>query len=253
MKYYDDFLKLVLFSKKQANEIVGNSNAAKVYLRNAVNEGSIAKVKHDYYAVKSLETKQAIPNRFAIGSQINTTAFISHHTAFEFYGMSNQIFNEVFVSSEKKFREFSFDGLEYRYLPSQDSFGVQSPSKLIRVTDIERTILDNLKDFHKYGGLEELLSCLSMVTIVEENKLLSYLDKYDNQFLFQKAGFLLAFFSGMKLSSAFFIACKFRIGKSRRYLYEELRFESPKYISDWQLYVPADLSSKLDEGAGIYA
>lgn len=251
MKYYNDFLNLGVFTKDQANQIVGNSNAAKKYLRNALSEGFIEKVRHNYYVVKSLETKQAIPSRFAIGSQINPTAFISHHSAFEYYGMANQVFNEVLVSSEKKFKTFSYDGIDYRYVPTRLTFGTANPSALVRVTDIERTILDNLKDFTKSGGVEELLRCLAMVTVLDESKLLAYLKEYNNQFLYQKAGYILNFFPAMKLSDEFFRACKDKIGKSRRYLYEGIQQESPKYISEWQLYAPQNLLMRVEEGGDL--
>lgn len=119
MKYFEDFLRLGVLSKDQANKVVGNSNAAKKYMRNALREGLTEKVKHNYCVVKSIETKQVIPSRFAIGSHVNPSAFISHHSAFEYYGMANQVLNEVTVSSEKKFKPFSFDGIDYRYLATQ--------------------------------------------------------------------------------------------------------------------------------------
>lgn len=251
MKYYDDFLILGVFTKDQANQIIGNSNAAKIYLRNALSEGLIEKVRHNYYVVKSLETKQAIPSRFAIGSQINSTAFISHHSAFEYYGMANQVFNEVLVSSENRFKPFSFDGIDYRHIPTKLTFGIENPSTLVRVTDIERTILDSLRDFGKVGGLEELLRCLAMVTVIDEAKFLAYLEEYKNQFLYQKAGYILNFFPAMKLTNKFFNTCKDKIGKSRRYLYEGIKEESPKYISEWQLYAPQNLLMRVEEGGDI--
>ena len=33
----------------------------------------------------------------------------------------------------------------------------------VRVTDLERTVIDSIKDFEKIGGLEELMNCLSLV------------------------------------------------------------------------------------------
>ena len=248
MKYYSEFLKLGLFTKEDINQLAGNQETAKSILRSAVHNGYIERIRHNYYAAKSLETGHAIVNRYAIGSEINSSSYISHHTAFEYYGMANQIYTTVYISSSMKFKNFIHDGVEYKYLPSKHSFGIIKPASHIKVTDIERTILDNIKDFTKIGGLEELLRCLSMVTVADEEKLLVYLAEYKNQFLYQKVGYILSHFKNIKLSQAFFSLCKQMIGKSKRYFYDGIQFESPKYYSEWQLFAPGDLMNLLDEG-----
>ena len=57
----------------------------------------------------------------------------------------------------------------------------------------------------------------------------------------------------MKLSKAFFVACKNMIGKSRRYLNEGIQQETPKYVSEWQLYVPQNLLMRIEDGGDILA
>lgn len=248
MKYYDDLLRMEVFSKREINALLGNPESAKTFLRSAEKNGQVEKLRHNYYAVKSLETGKVIPSRFIIACGINTSAYISHHTAFEYYGMANQVFGTAYVSSSSTFQDFTHDGVEYKCLLSKLDFGISSPAEHIWVTDTERTILDSIKDFLKIGGLEELLRCLSMVTVVDENKLLKYLSLYDNQFLYQKAGYILSHYKNMKLSTAFFNSCKEKIGKSVRYLYDGIQYESPQYYSDWQLNAPADLMKIIDEG-----
>lgn len=84
------------------------------------------------------------------------------------------MFSEIYVSSNTKFNDFEFDGKHYTRVLSKTNEGVKKVGK-VRVTDIERTIVDSIKDFTKIGGLEELLRCLSMVTYASENKLIKYL------------------------------------------------------------------------------
>lgn len=70
-----------------------------------------------------------------------------------------------------------------------------------------------------------MLRCFSMITFVDEQKLLEYLKAYDNQFLYQKAGFILSYFQkSMKINDIFFEKCKTKIKKSVRYLYAEINF-----------------------------
>ena len=125
--------------------------------------------------------------------------------------------------------------------------GIKKVGK-VRVTDIERTIVDSIKDFSKIGGLEELLRCLAMVTYATEDKLIKYLKIYDNQFLWQKTGYILSCYPNMKLSEQFFETCKTNSQKSVRYLYEELKYENPVFSNEWGLYIPNDIMKLLDEG-----
>ncbi len=57
----------------------------------------------------------------------------------------------------------------------------------VRITDLERTVIDSIRDFNKIGGFEELLNCLESVHYLDETKLKRYLDIYNTQGLYQKA------------------------------------------------------------------
>lgn len=114
--------------------------------------------------------------------------------------------------------------------------GVKTIGK-VRVTDLERKIVDIIKDFTKIGGLEELLLCLTMITYTDAEKLVRYLTLYNNQFLWQKTGYILSEFPNMKLSPEFFDECKKHIEKSVRYFYPELKYEGSDYASEWSISV----------------
>ena len=249
MKYYNDLLTALLFKKEKLNWLTGNADTAKAVLKSYLKKGYIEKIRHNYYGVKSLETKQIAANRFEIASNINEHAYISHHTAFEYFGMTNQVVATVYVSSSSNFESFEFDGVWYKCIVPGIDEGVVQETRHIRITDLERTIADSIKDFTKVGGLEELLRCLTMVLFVDETELLRDLSAYDNQFLYQKTGYILSHYKdSMQLSDGFFEACKKKIKKSVRYLYPGIQFENPEYDSEWQLFVPKNLMKKIDEG-----
>ena len=112
---------------------------------------------------------------------------------------------------------------------------------------MERTIVDSIKDFTKIGGFEELLRCLDMLTYVSEEKIVRYLSIYDSCILWQKTGYVLSHFPGMKISEDFFELCHRRSGKSVRYLYDGLKFENPVYLKEWGLFVPKDAMKLIGE------
>jgi|LSQX01.1.fsa_nt_gb hypothetical protein len=49
---------------------------------------------------------------------------------------------------------------------------------LILMTDIERTVIDSIKDIEKIAGLEEVLNCPDMITYLEDGKLKKYNTKH---------------------------------------------------------------------------
>jgi len=247
VKYYEDMANLQVFSKEDINRIAGNSNAAKMILKNYVKSGLIQKIKFNYYATYSIENHQPIASRFVIGSNVNDKACISHHSAFEYYGLHNQVFNIVYVSSGRSFKEFEFEEITYIPVKSKSDKGVDKMPNKINVTSIERTVVDCIDDIGKAGGLEELLHCIRMVPFVKENSIMELLNEHDRQFMYQKIGYILSMFKDqLSLSPAFFEKCKEQMGKSKRYLYNELKMNKNVHDEEWQLVTRLDARGLLD-------
>lgn len=248
MTSYEYLYQLGCFTRDDILKLAGNAKNADSILYNLKKKNLIASVKRNLYIVISRETGLATANPYEIASKITDSSYISHHSAFEYYGMANQVFTEINVSSSIRFNTFEFDDKTYKYIASKCDFGTVTAGK-IKVTDTERTMLDSIKDFAKIGGLEELLRCLAMISFIDEAKLLSYLEMYNNQFLYQKTGYILSHYQKqMKISDSFFEKCRMNIQKSVRYLYDGIGSENPVFFSDWQIFAPADLMILIDEG-----
>ncbi len=252
MKYYADLSKLQCFSKANVEYLTGNESTAKSLMADYKRKGYIESVKRNLYAVISLETKQPIANRYKIASNIAKGSYVSHHTAFEYYGCANQVYYKAYVSGEKKFAEFEYDDIMYTYIAPRINVGVDTKENDIRVTSMERTIVDSINDFEKIAGLEELLHCLKLVPYANEEKLLHFLHQYKKQFLYQKTGYILEHYKKqLRLSDNFFLKCKENKKDSVRYLYNGLKYSSNVYKKDWKLVVPVDLMKMISKG-GLY-
>ena len=183
---YKKLLALGCFGRKQA-EALWRENASK-YLDDALKQGLIRRVRKDLYVPVSLETHQPTVNKFEIASRVSPTACVSHHAALEFYGYANQVFYDMTFISQSKVKPFEFDGFSYRQIFSGISGGV-SEQNGVRVTDLERSVLDCIDAFEKVCGLEELEACLDIIPSLDEDKLRRYLPLYGKAFLYQKAGY----------------------------------------------------------------
>jgi predicted transcriptional regulator of viral defense system len=246
MKYYEQLLEIGCFTRDELCTLTGNYDTAGTVLKNYMKKGYVMNVKRNLYVAVNLADRQPVANKQRIAGKITPTAYVSHHAAFEYYGCANQVSYQVEVSSMTPFATFSFDGLVFMYIASRIKDGVITRPDGVRVTDIERTVIDGIHDFEKVAGLEELLRCIPLVPSVREDKLLAYLASYGKQVLYQKTGYILRHFQRtFDLNDAFFSECAAHIGKSTRYLTGK---NDGIYNGEWRLVVPPDLMKMTSKG-----
>ena len=246
MNLYFELLKKPVFCAEDVNVFYGNIESSRSAIKRMMKEGLVAKIRNNMYTCISGETSAPVANRFQIASKITPTSYVSHHTALEYYGITDQVYYDVYVSSETSFRDFTFDGYTYRYIASKTMEGVEKPafSGEIKITNIERTIVDCVKDMDKIAGIEEVTVNIESVGKMREKHLLKYLELFQNQFLYQKMGYMLSEHQDkMGLSDEFFDACKEKIGMSKRYLTRDQG--NGQYNAEWKLVIPDGLHNKI--------
>jgi len=242
MNLYFELLKTPVFTVEDVNKNYNNMDSARSAIKRLMKEKMVAKIRNNMYTCISGETGAPIANRFQIASKITPTSYVSHHTAMEYYGITDQVYYDVYVASETSFREFEFDGYTYHFVATKDMEGVETPalSGGIRITNLERTLVDSIKDMDKIAGIEEVIQDITGIKRMQEKRVLKYLDLLSNQFLYQKMGFLLSEHKDqMGLSEGFFEICKSQIGKSKRYITKDM--SGGHYIDEWKLVVPDNI------------
>ena len=203
-------------------------------------QGLAMQIRRNLYCMVDPVSGQPTVNKFEIGSHLSDSAYISHHTALEFHGIAHQPFNEVMVMSCTRIKPFSFDDTDYHFCQDKiGRLGLITPkgSPLVRVTDMERTLIDCIDRIDRAGGIEELLHCMESVALLDEKRLLVYLNAYAKSFLYQKTGYLMERIKDRaRISSDFIETCR-KMGKNHvKWLTNS--DESDTFIKEWQLYVP---------------
>lgn len=239
MEVYKEVVKYPVFMINQVIDLTGNSKAAYSKLEGLMRKGLVKKIRKNIYSAVNLETDEIVGTRYHIACAISDSAYISHHSAFEYYNLTKEKLSEVYVSSDSKFNHFEYDHVTYKFIASRMKEGIVEDSNSgILVTDLERTVIDSIHDYNKTGGFKELLNCLGGIYSLDEVKLLKYLEIYNNQGLYQITGYILQHYQeNMGLSDAFIVSCKNKIGKSRRYLLKEI-IEGNTYNREWELMIP---------------
>ena len=252
-RYLEELHKLRIFRLKDVETLVGNLNSAKDLLQNYKKQRLICQVRRDLYVATDLASKISLANKFEIAGKITPTSYLSYQSALEFHGLAHQVFYDLWVSSSNRFNSFDFEGIRFQYCESKSLSGVigASSSTFIRVTNLERTVIDCIDKIERCGGLEELTQCFSLITYLDEELLLNYLQEFNKQFLYQKVGFILEHYKQeVKLSDNFFSVCKQKLGKSTRYLTDLT--ESTHYFKGWKLCAPPNILSVLEQGGENY-
>lgn len=254
MKYYEDLLKLEVFSFKEAQNIIGNVETTKKALQRYKKDGLIKHIQRELYCSVNLENRNAVTNRYVIASKINKGTYLACHSAFEVHGLANQVSFDVWVGSEKRFSSFEFEGTHYHYIGKGIEDGIIHYNKnpKVRVTNLERTAIDSLNKPHYVGGLHELDECLSICPILDNTKLRSYLERYDTCFLFKKAGY---FFERhqeqLGITNELLELCEQKAGHSLRYLADEAKNGLGKLIKRWMLIVPENFERDWNEESDL--
>ncbi len=251
MKYLKELSSYNTFSLKDASKIIGNLPATKKYLSEMVKSGYINKIRKDLYTCYDFALNEDCANKYQIASSINQNSYISYHSAFEFYGFYNQLFNQIQVSTNKRFSPFEYG--DYFYECYLNNINIQIDIiQETRVTSIERTIVDSINMLGKVMDIEELIKCLDLIHLVKENKLLEVLNAYRKEVLYRKVGYILSFYKDeFKLSDSFFNICLSRGVISNRGSLINKDKESLIFDSKWGLYVYPNLKNINNKGGDL--
>ncbi len=243
MKYYKELPNYNTFSLNNARDIIGNLPATKKYLSKMVKSGYVNKIRKNLYTCYDFALNQDCANKFQIASNINQNSYISYHSAFEFYGFYNQMFYEIQVSSDKRFSPFEYDGYSYKCHLNDINVQIETIQG-VRVTTIERTIVDSINMLGKVMDIEELIKCLDLVHLVDEKKILEVLDSYGKEVLYRKVGYILSFYKeDFKLSESFFDVCLLKGDISNRGFIVNSERDNLVFDSKWGLYVYPNLKN----------
>lgn len=128
---------------------------------------------------------------------------------------------------------------------TKEIVGMMTPkgNPYVRVTDVESTLLDCFDRIDRAGGIEELLHCMEGIVLLNEERLIDYLARYDKAFLYQKTGYLLERIKEQaNISESLLELCRAKGTKSVKWLTNNE--ESDTFVNKWRMYVPQELTSK---------
>ena len=237
-----------LFAKKDVIDQFADDKQFENHMASMIRSGKIVKIRNGLYAqIDNLGVP--LTTKFEIASKINDESFVSHHSALEYYGVANQVFNTLTVGSKRKFNDFSFDDVDYTRQAVKDYTQViYIVTAGVRIATLERAVVDCIDNIDLGGGIDELLNALEQIRVLDENRLAEILQAYNKVILYQKVGFILEQYKDKyMLSDKFFADCKSRLTNQIKYFLND-EYSDIAYNSDWQLMAPKNLKSRISGG-----
>ena len=173
-------------------------------LRHHLRAGNIKRVSREVFAAvpAHLAAERMVIDRFAAASKLRADGVIGFHSALELHGIAYSEFNEVQLVSAGRtdLVELAFGACRFVTPPkalvtagkadylitTMDRQGVA-----VRVTAVERTIIDVLHRPELAGGAEEVLKSLDLVHYLDPAKVADYVELLDNRSIASVSGWWL--------------------------------------------------------------
>jgi len=187
------------FRFDEAQKILGaNFFVTKVILSRLEKRGIIERIEKGKYIIIPLgaEKGKYTLHEFIIGSLLIEPYSIAYWSALNFYGLTEQIPNTIFIQtiSRKKKLEIEIFGVKYKIIKIKESkfFGFRKEwieETQINITDREKTIVDCLDKPQSSGGIIEVAKALQNGKIDFE-KVIHYGQKIGNSGVIRRLGYL---------------------------------------------------------------
>lgn len=222
------------------NNILKDKHKSADYITNLREKGFLQKIKRGVYAVVPPDAlgKEYSPDKFLVGGKLKKNYYISHHSALELHGLAESIFNIVYITSNTYSQPLNHRNITYKFVTTKYFFGIeetQYKGETLEISDIEKTFLDCIRRIKYTGGLEELIKSLQGIPDMDYKKIWNYLKKFDETFLYHKAGFFLEFLDNLSPPSSVLRKIQQNKGKRVYYLYGK---ENCVYKKKWNLMMP---------------
>lgn len=239
----------IIFNLSDIERITGlNKNAASDLSSELIKRELIIRLKPGKYFIIPQEIGKEslyIGNWFVVAREIVKSPYyyISYYSAMDIHNMLTQPLTKVYVTTtkreHKKVRRIVNAAFEFIHSNPEKIWGIEEAwvtnTEKVRVSDIERTIIDCLYKPKYCGGILEISKG---IWIQKDNinfkKLINYLEKFDKFVVAKRLGFILQTYNLLdsKLINEFkkFINQKY-------YLLDHTLPSHPTYKNSWKLIV----------------
>jgi predicted transcriptional regulator of viral defense system len=198
-----------IFHFQEAAEILGGRAPASKVLSQLINNGIVTRLKSRTFLLVPFELgfeREYLGNPYVVARElilsghkgIKEEYYLSYGSAFDLHQMVTQPQLIVYISSPRMMRSRTIQGTEFHFVrcKADDLFGITEiwidKNEKIFVSDLERTLLDGLRQPAYCGGFSEVAKGFSIKhQAIDPQKLIDYAVKLDVGAVIRRLGYLM--------------------------------------------------------------
>jgi predicted transcriptional regulator of viral defense system len=198
-----------VFHFQEAAEILGGRAPTSKALSQLINHGVVTRLESGTFRLVPFElgfereylgNPYIVARELALGGHkgVKEEYYLSHGSAFDLHQMVTQPQLIVYVTTPKMMRPRTIQGTEFRFVrcKTNDLFGLTEmwidKTEKIRVSDLERTLIDGLKQPVYCGGFSEVAKGFSIKRqAIDPQKLIDYAIKLGVGAVNRRLGYLM--------------------------------------------------------------
>ena len=202
-----------IFHFREAEEILGERAKASKTLTQLIHNGVVMRLKSGTFRLVPFELgfeREYLGNPYVVARELalsghNDTQhpyYLSYGSAFDLHQMVTQPQLIVYISSPRMVRTRIIHGTEFRFVrcKSDDVFGTTDiwidKNEKVCVSDLERTLLDGLKQPNYCGGFSEVAKAFSIKhNAIDPQKLIDYAMQLNIGAVNRRLGYLMELYN----------------------------------------------------------
>jgi len=243
-----------------------NVKTRKALIEYHVKAGNIVRIRKGLYlsVPSGIEPARAPVDGYILASRMADDAVLAYHTALEFHGKAHSVHERfLYLTTHRAkigpidFRGNNFQGVLFPKSlrdKGQEFFGVQNADRggmWVRITSLERTMVDVLDRPALGGGWEEIWRSLESVEFFDIDEVVDYALLLENSTTVAKVGFYLEKHrQELMVEEKHLRRLRKHRPKKRTYMIRdsaERKRSKTRLIRKWNLVVPEDILEKAWE------
>jgi len=222
-------------------------------LRRYVADGRLVRVRGGVYAVvpRGADAVTTPVDPYLVATKLSPDATLAYHAALQFWGKAYSVWQRFHFLTESSTRAFEFRGLEFVPVKVPISLRGLPPADLqiteqrhgggtVRVTTLERTMVDVLDTPANAGGWEEIWRSLEMIEFFDLDAVISYTSKRGSALTAARVGFFLDQHRETLMVEESHLE-RLRKLRPRQPRYLDARRKLGKLVTSWNLIVPGEV------------
>ncbi len=235
----------------------GNPNTRKSLLTYYRKQGRIIPIRRGLYATVSAggDPRSSPVDPYLVAAKMTPDAVIAYHSALEFHGKAYSVHTRLHYVSASISMPLNFRGHEFIRTPvppalrakGKGMFGVMRRNRSgvdLRVTSLERTLVDVLDRPDLTGSWEEIWRSLESIEFFDLDQVITYVLLLENATTAAKVGFFLDQHKEVLMVEDVHLELLRKHRPRQPHYYVRGKRDDCRWVTDWNLMIPVEILNK---------